>query len=308
MKLDSSPIEGVADVEVLRGVAADPDASPDLLVEVPHGADRRAHYDALRARLAGPLPEDLHVFFHANTDLGAWHYGRRVAERVVEADPTKVALVIRCLLPRTFVDTNRVIEAVDELATGGMTAAIPSYVRDPADRARLVELHRTYVERVEACCDAICGAGGFALLPHTYGPRSMGIARVDDHIVEALRAAYAPDAWATWPIRPEIDLITKDPEGAMEADARLTEALLAAYRERGFEAVDSETYSLHPSSQGARWSARYPGQVLGLEVRRDLLVERFDLFEELTVDPARVERVAAPLAEALGAWFSRRAS
>ena len=126
MKLDSSPIEGVADVEVLRGVAADPDASPDLLVEVPHGADRRAHYDALRARLAGPLPEDLHVFFHANTDLGAWHYGRRVAERVVEADPTKVALVIRCLLPRTFVDTNRVIEAVDELATGGMTAAISS--------------------------------------------------------------------------------------------------------------------------------------------------------------------------------------
>ena len=68
---------GVVDVEIVRGARARPDAPPDLLVEVPHGADRRAHYDALRARLRGDLPADLHAFFHVNTDVGAWQLGRR---------------------------------------------------------------------------------------------------------------------------------------------------------------------------------------------------------------------------------------
>src|SRR5690606_36693325 len=75
MTLPSS-IEGVVTVELLRGAEAPPAAVPDLLVEVPHGADLRAHYDALRARLVGELPADLHCFFHINTDVGAWAYGR----------------------------------------------------------------------------------------------------------------------------------------------------------------------------------------------------------------------------------------
>src|SRR5689334_15142655 len=94
-------IEGVADVERIDGARAGT-GRPALLVEVPHGADRRAHYDALRARMVGALPDDLHVFFHVNTDVGAWQYGRRVAERVVAARPELSAVVVRCLIPRTF--------------------------------------------------------------------------------------------------------------------------------------------------------------------------------------------------------------
>ncbi|MBM4283303.1 MAG: hypothetical protein FJ137_22015, partial [Deltaproteobacteria bacterium] len=50
------PIPGVVDVELLSGAQASPSTSPSLLVEVPHGACRRVHYDALRARMKGDLP------------------------------------------------------------------------------------------------------------------------------------------------------------------------------------------------------------------------------------------------------------
>ncbi|MCA9608390.1 MAG: hypothetical protein KC619_22430 [Myxococcales bacterium] len=303
--MEPSSLEGIADVERVDGAEARPDAPFDLLVEVPHGADRRAHYDALRARLVGDLPDDLHEFFHANTDTGAWAYGRRVAERLVALDPHRRALVVRCLVPRTFVDTNRLADATDELASGGLTAGVPSYVRDPADRALLLSMHRAYVGLVESAYDLVCGGGGFALLPHTYGPRSMGIARVDDDIVNALRAAWAPDAWASWPLRPEIDLITRDPDGGVFVDAPLVDEVLEAYAALGYAARDSETYTLHPSTQGARWTTRHPGQTLSLEVRRDLLVDRFHLLEELAVSPERVARVAEPLAAAIRGWLVR---
>lgn len=306
MTTEIESLDGIAFVETLAGSDAD-GAPPALLVEVPHGADRRAHYDALRGRLVGDLPEDLHVFFHANTDLGAWDYGRRVAELVVARAPRRAALLIRSLVPRTFVDVNRLADATDDLAIGGLTAGIPSYVRHPQDRALLLDLHRRYVALAERAYARVCGAGGIALLPHTYGPRTMGIERVDDDIVRAIRDAWRPEVWRTWPERPPIDLITRDPQGVSLAPEGMSERLLAAFRAAGLRAVDSETYTLHPSTQGARHAARYPGHTLGLEVRRDLLVERFDLLEELEVDPGRVERVAAPLADAIDEWLRLRA-
>src|SRR6202011_3940485 len=113
-------ISEVAEVERILGKDCDPSAPPALLVEVPHGADRRAHYEALRRRLVGDLPADLHIFFHVNTDIGAYDYGRRVAEQVVAALPRRSALVIRCLVPRTFIDTNRLEDAPEKLANGGL--------------------------------------------------------------------------------------------------------------------------------------------------------------------------------------------
>src|SRR5262249_11128179 len=130
-------IEEIADVERLG------EGPVDLLVEVPHGAER-PDYEALRARMKGPLPADLHEFFFVNTDVGAWHYGRRVAERVAAAGRT--ALVIRCRVPRTFIDCNRIEDAA---AGDGLTASVPGYVRDPDDRALLLDLHRRYVALVE---------------------------------------------------------------------------------------------------------------------------------------------------------------
>ncbi len=299
-------IEGVAFVERLHGASADPSAPPSFLVEVPHGADRRAHYDALRERLVGDLPEDLHVFFHVNTDVGAWDYGRRVAERILEARPDRSALLVRCLVPRTFVDTNRLEEATDDLAKGGLTAGVAPYVRDPRDVALLLELHRAYVGLTERAYELVCGGGGFALSPHTYGPRSMGIAKIDDSIVQALRDAHEPEAWERWPVRAEIDLITRDGEGALYAPEGMPERLLEAYRALGFHAVENGTYTMHPSTQGWRWATRHPGQVLCLEVRRDLLVERWLPFEEMRVLPEAADRVAAPLAREIDAWLAAR--
>lgn len=301
-----SSLDGVAHVAHLRGADADPDAPPDLLVEVPHGADRREHYDALHARMAGALPEDLHEFFHANTDMGAWDVGRRVAERIVAEDPGRSALLVRCLIPRTFVDTNRLVDAADELGAGGLTGGIPSYVTHPEDRVLLEGLHRAYVELAERAYEAVCGAGGFALMPHSYGPRTMGIAAVDAHIVQAIRAAWAPDVWATWPLRPEVDLITRRPDGERLAPASVVERVLAAYAEAGLEAVEATTYTLHPATQGARFAGRWPGQTLCVEVRRDLLVEEFDLLRALTPEPTRVERAAAPIAGAILEWLRAR--
>ncbi len=292
-------------LERLDGPDADPAATPCLLVEVPHGADRRAHYDALRSRLVGDLPADLHVFFHVNTDIGAWDYGRRVAERLVEERPDRSALLVRCLVPRTFIDTNRLENAKDGLASGGLTAGVAPYVRHPDDVALLSSLHRAYVELVERAYDLVCGGGGFALNPHTYGPRTIGVARIDDSIVEALRAAHEPEAWAGWPVRPEIDLITRTAEGVRYAPEGLPERLVEAYTAMGLTAVEGGAYTLHPATQGYRWSTRYPEQVLCLELRRDLLVERYTPFDEMRVDPARVDGLVTPLVDAIGGWLAR---
>jgi hypothetical protein len=300
MSEELGSIEGVAHVERLDGAKASRSSAPALLVEVPHGADRRAHYDALRSRLVGDLPADLHVFFHVNTDVGAWDYGRRVAERVIERLPDRSALLVRCLVPRTFVDTNRLEDATDDLAKGGMTAGVAPYVKDPRDVALLLGLHRAYVRLIERAYEVVCGAGGVALSPHTYGPRTMGIAKIDETIVDELRRAHEPEQWAKWPLRPEIDLITRTAEGVRYAPEGATERLIEAYRGIGLEVVDGGTYTLHPATQGYRFATRHPGRVLCLEVRRDLLVPApYTPFEEMIALPASVDRIAAPLADAI---------
>ena len=283
----------ILEVEDLFGPMADP--SPSLLVEVPHGADRRAHYESMLGQLRGALPVDLHCYFHINTEVGAWQLGREVARRVVELAPTRRARVVRCLIPRTFIDTNRLLE---EAEGGGMSAAIAPYIEDAADRALLVALHRAYTARVGAELDEICGAGGLVFLPHSYGPRTMGIAGVDSNIVEALRAACAPGTWESWPLRPEIDLITTTPDGRCLAPQDLLLDVAAGFEETGFQVARNTTYSLHPSSMGARWAARHAERTLCMELRRDLVVEHWSPFEEMQVDPEAIATFAAPVAEA----------
>lgn len=301
-----SSVAGVAQVEVLRGAESPPDAAPDLLVEVPHGADRRADYDALRAQLQGELPADLHCFFHFNTDVGAWAYGRATAQRVLEAAPQRAALLVRCLIPRTFVDCNRHPSYEGgNLKQGALTAGIPVYVTDDADRVKLLDLHRQYTAVAEQAYQAVCGGGGLALVPHTYGPRSVGIEGVDAQIVENLRWAWEPERWETWPVRAEVDLLTRDGEGTCYAPAGLEAELLEAFGAAGFQAVANETYDLHPVTMAYQWSQAFPGQLLCLEVRRDLLTP-WTPFEEMTAGDEATARVAAVLAPALERALSRR--
>jgi hypothetical protein len=288
--------EGIALVEILRGPDADPAGSPGLLVEVPHGADERAHYDALRARLVGDLPEDLHAFFHVNTDIGAWQYGRRVAERLITERPALSALVVRALIPRTFIDCNRLEDTQDALKAGGLTAGIPSYVEHPDDRALLVGLHRRYVQIIEDAYAEVCDAGGFALTPHTYGPYELPIARIDRDIVEALRDCH----------RPEVDLLTRGKDGIRYAPEGMVDDLVAGFGEAGLTATEGAAYTLQPGTQTWRFVTRYPEQLLCLEIRRDLLVKRYTGLDAMTIDEAAIERVAKPLAGAIGRWMDRR--
>jgi hypothetical protein len=282
----------VADVEILG-------AGPvGLLVEVPHGADA-TDYEAVRARLAGSLPADLHEMFFVNTDVGAWDYGRRVAERLIAAGAVTGARVIRCRVPRTFIDCNRVEDAP---AGGGLTASVPGYIHDAADHAFLLDLHRRYVAIV-ADAFAALPERALALLPHTYGPRSLGIETVGDDIVTRLRWAHEPGRVETWPLRPEVDLITRGPDGALHAPAALVEAVAATLGARGLQVADSSTYAMHPATLAYRWATGRSSPTFCLEVRRDLLVREWIWNRESRIDPAAVDKIAAPLAEAIGAWI-----
>jgi hypothetical protein len=293
-------IPAVSEVTLL-GSARD-GAPPDLLLEVAHGATRAAHFDALRAELRGPFPDSLREFFFVNTDVGAPEVALRVAERVVAADPRRAVAVVRCLVPRTFVDTNRLIDvdaAPRGSAAGELTPGLHAWVRAPEDRALLLARHRAYREQVESACAAACGAGGRAVLVHSYAPWSIDVA-VDEDVVAALRVEYAPERLARWPLRAPIDLIVDTPEGERLADPALVERSARDLAAAGFEVAHNAAYALVPGTLATLLAHRHRGRTLCLEVRRDLLVPAFTPFVELHADPARVERVAAPLARALG--------
>jgi hypothetical protein len=294
-------IPGVSEVTLL-GRARD-GAAPELLLEVAHGATRAAHFDELRAVLRGPFPESLREFFFVNTDVGAPEVALHTGERVVAADPERAVAVVRCLVPRTFVDTNRVIAADAQprgSAPGALTPGLHAWVRDPKDRALLLARHRAYQDQVEAACATVCAAGGRAVFVHSYAPRSIDVA-VDADVVAALRAEYAPERLARWPLRAPVDLIVDTPEGERLADPELAARAARRFAAAGFDVAHNAAYALVPGALVTLLARRHPGRTLCLELRRDLLVPEFTPFVELRADPDKVERAAAPLADALGA-------
>ena len=289
----AAEIPGVVERIEWRG-AAYAGGAPGLLLEVPHGATRTEDFRALEARLSGGFPADLIDFFYVNTDAGAPELAEAIARRYVAAHPERAARVLRCRIPRTFVDCNRLVEAQ---ATGAITPGVPPYVRAEVDRALLAALHGAYVAEVERAAAEVCGAGGQMWMIHTYAPRSVDVA-VDDRIVESLRAAYRPEQVGRWPLRPEIDLITRTPDGQEPGDPARAAALIAAAARAGRQVAVGETYPLHPVTQAYRFALAWPGRVLCAEVRRDLLADPFEPFAEMRISAAAAERVAEIFAAA----------
>lgn len=292
---------GVCDVVLVRGAAADPAAPPDLLLEVPHGATRSEHFTALRSRLRGDYAANLHDFFCVNTDVGAPELAIAIAQRVVAARPRTAAVVLRCLLPRTFVDCNRRI-APDSVAmtsrAGEPTPGLPPWIADPDDRRTLLAAYFSYRDLATATFGAVCGSGGLGLCVHTYAPRSVDVP-VDADIVASLHAAYAPERVGTWALRPSVDLITQDPDGRELAAPELAAGVERELRAIGLDVAQNGAYSLHPVTLAYEFATRFPRQTLCFEVRRDLLVPEFTPFREMLPDPAKVEGVAAPFAAAV---------
>ncbi len=281
-----------------RGDRAAPDA-PGLLIEVAHGATEAEHYFELRARMRSDLPADLERFFFVNTDVGAPECAEALAAALVARDPTASVTILRCLIPRTLIDTNRIIDADPAIyAAGGVTPGVPPYVDHPDDLRLLLDRYAAYQEQAEVAFARTCGAGGTALMLHTYAPRTVGITDIGRDIVESLAAAYEPEVYATWPIRPEADLLTTTPEGLDLSHRAAADGILAALRRAGVAAEEGATYPLHPVTTAWHHASRYPGRTLCMEIRRDLLVD-FQPFVPLRPEPVLVERIGRALAEGL---------
>jgi hypothetical protein len=295
-------VPDIIDIHLLHGARAQPGAALDLLVEVPHGATTTDDFTSLAARLSSPLPDSLIDFFYVNTDAGAPELALAVARAFTVAEPSRTAAVLRCRVPRTFIDCNRRIDASPaEFREGKVTPGIPPWITAPADRALLRERYDAYVAAVRGAVELLA-PGGAMLLLHTYAPRSVDV-EVDLDIVEKLRRAWQPDVAPTWPLRPEVDVIGRGVDGTSYAPEPVVGVLREALAARGIAAADSATYPLHPSTLAWDHVMRLPGRALCVEVRRDLLADPFEPFAEMRIGADRVARLAEPLAAALRAWF-----
>jgi predicted N-formylglutamate amidohydrolase len=291
-------IPHIVDVEVVRGSRAG--SAIDLVIEIPHGATRTEDYAHLAGQLTSELPGGLVDFFHVNTDAGAPELGRAVAARFVAAEPGRSAAVVCSRIPRTFIDCNRSLDASPEdYRSGKVTPGLMPWITSPEDRELLRAAYDRYVAAV-AGAEAALAADGAMLLLHTYAPRTVGV-EVDLQIVESLRAAYRPEVEATWPLRPEIDVIGRALDGTDHAPAGVVAALRRELT--GFAVADGATYPLHPSTLAWRRVMAHPGRALCLEVRRDLLADPFEPFAQMLIAAAKVDLLAAPLATALRQWW-----
>jgi hypothetical protein len=67
--------------------------------------------------------------------------------------------------------------------------------------------------------------------------------------------------------------------------------------------AEGTTYPLHPSTLAYDHVMARPGRALCLEVRRDLVADPFEPFAQMRIAPAKVDRLAVPLAAALLKWW-----
>ncbi|MBL8921290.1 MAG: N-formylglutamate amidohydrolase [Myxococcaceae bacterium] len=293
--------EGVIDVLRINGSASGP--TPDVLIEIPHGATRTTDFTSVEAALTSRLPEGLVDFFHVNTDSGAPELAVALAQRFVSLEPTKSVAILRCRIPRTFIDCNRRIDAKpEEFKAGKVTPGLMPWVTSDADRELLLSRYRAYVQAVDDAVAEVMPKGGAMLLLHTYAPRTVGV-EVDLDIVKSLRAAYTPEKEPTWPMRPEVDVIHKTLEGQPLAPTKVVERLKGALAAVKVPLADGESYPMHPSTLAHGHVLRWPGRVLCVEVRRDLLADPWDPFAQQRISDEKCATLAGPFAEALRAWF-----
>jgi len=268
---------------------------PELFIEIPHGATRTADFTGLAAELRSPLPESLVDFFHVNTDAGAPELADAVAERLGGR-----VKILRCAVPRTFIDCNRRIDASPaEFKAGKVTPGLMPWITADEDRALLRAKYEAYVAEARAAIDALPPDGAILML-HTYAPRTVDV-EVDMKIVESLHRAY--ETPEKWPLRPPVDVIGRTAEGESLAPAAVVETLRAEMAKLGIEVADSKTYPLHPSTMAHEYVMKRPGRTLCVEFRRDLLADPWDPFVEQRISPEKVARLAEPLVTALRRWW-----
>jgi hypothetical protein len=189
-----------------------------------------------------------------------------------------------------------------EFKAGKVTPGLMPWVTADADRELLLGRYRAYVQAVDDAVAEVMPKGGAMLLLHTYAPRSVGV-EVDLDIVKSLHAAYTPEKEPTWPLRPEVDVIHKTVEGQSLAPATVVSTLRAGLAKAGVTLADGESYPMHPSTLAFNHVTRWPGRVLCVEVRRDLLAAPWTPFAQMTIGDEQCAALAGPFAEAVRAWW-----
>ncbi|MAA79384.1 MAG: hypothetical protein CL916_09000 [Deltaproteobacteria bacterium] len=263
-------------------------SSPQLFIELPHGCIHIEEYERFTQNIS-ELPENLVDFFLVNTDIGTPELGFEIARLIQE----KVGVVVlRSRIPRTLIDCNRILSLNEEAyKEGKVTPGIPSYV--PLDHHQwLKEIHQRYTEKSKELFEEVCAQGGYAMMLHSYAPRSVGIDSIDHQIVEKLHWAYQDKIYKTWPLRPQIDFIAKTQDnqwlGAKERILSIKQRMEAD----GLEVGISSTYPMHPATTAYMHTEKYPNQTLCIEIRRDLLMKKFRPFTQLDADPQQIQRFA----------------
>jgi hypothetical protein len=199
-------------------------------------------------------------------------------------------------------DCNRRIDAAPEdFKAGKVTPGLMPWITSPEDRALLRAGYDRYVATVRETAAQLAPDGAMLML-HTYAPRTVDV-EVDADIVKNLRAAYLPDREPTWPLRPEIDVIGKALDGTDHAPPAVVAKLRAGMAAIDLTVADGKTYPLHPSTMAFEYAMARPGRGLCIEVRRDLLADPFEPFSQMRIAATKVDRLAAPLAAALLAWW-----
>ena len=294
----------IPDICEITTFSCSPDLPIRLLIELPHGATKAKHFENYRQQLLGTtFPQDLAHFFFVNTDVGTPELGMQIAKQFA-SNTTFGAVVIKSLIPRTFIDCNRVIAlSADDYKKGGVTPGIPPYVTNQTDLQFLTEQYTKYQKQAQILYEDICQIGGFALMLHSYAPKTVGIATIDDQIVKNLHRVYQPDLYKTWPTRPEIDFITTTLENQRLAPGKLIDQMSTLLREDGFEVEEGKSYPLHPSTTAFSHASSYPDNTLCMEVRRDLLATEFTPFSEMNICQQKVERISVPVSKALSQWL-----
>lgn len=299
-----TPFENIAGVVEFEQFHPADHSRKWLFVDVPHGATRKADYDAVFAKLKGALPSQLEHFFFVNTDIGAPE-GAQWLGRSLAALGINVVFA-RCLIPRTFIDPNRVValSAPGGAVKDGLTAAVPAYLTNADDLTWLGAQHARYHQAIDAAYREACGVhGGLAVQLHSYSPRSVGIEKVDADIVDALHAAYVPEVYATWPERPPVDIISATKDGSFRTAPKLVDALLTEYTRAGIDVKENATYHLSPAAMGMVYAQQYPQQVVCVELNRGLVADPFVPFGVSTISEEKVARMVGPIARVIATSF-----
>ena len=300
-------IENVVEIFEIAGKDSVLHQAPNLLIEIPHGATLKRHFEEIQTHLSSTLPSNLIDFFFVNTDVGTPELAKFTAEILSRLEHSYKILIVRSLIPRTFVDCNRILDLSEQEAlAAGITVGLPVYVKEEKDKDFLLERYGCYQKEVEKAYDCVCGSGGLALMLHSYAPKKVGISAVKDDIVERLHEVYAPGKYEQWPIRPQVDFIHQTPSGEALEHAILRHNMTSHLEAAGLCVAQGDSYQLHPATTAYSWSKKYKSQTVCVEIRRDLLMEQFEPFAEMSVDVEQLGCIATAMAYGIMETFQQR--